>query len=426
MARGADEYLVTLDVGTITTKAVIVQLIPEGIPRVVGVGKTFSRGMRRGSIVDIDEASESIKKVLEEAERFAGVEVVSVYVALSGTHLQSMETKGVIAVGKADGEVSQEDLDRVLSAAEAVSLPSNFEILHVVPRSFTLDNQGGIKDPIGMTGVRLELEGTIIYASTPHIKNVTKCLEKIGINIENFIAAPLAAAKATLNKRQEELGAVAIDLGGGTISMAVYEEQELIHLAVLPIGVGYVTNDIAIGLRISVDLAEEIKLKYGSALPNSIGKKEEIDLSSFDDGEEGMVSRKHVAEIIEARTEEIFSSVEKELKRIGRSALLPAGAVLSGGGANLEGVEDVAKRVLKLPAHNNNYHFELSGLVDKVDDPSFAVSAGMIAWILENTNANEIKGAVSEFKMNGQLGQGVELVKKWTKSSKKWLSRFLP
>ncbi|HHX58441.1 MAG TPA: cell division protein FtsA [Candidatus Moranbacteria bacterium] len=425
MARGADEYLVTLDIGTSATKVVIAQLIPEGKPRVVGVGKVPSHGMRRGSIVDIDEASDSIKKALEEAEKLAGLEITSAYVALGGAHLQSMETKGVIAVGKADGEVSQEDLDRVLSAAEAVSLPSNFEILHVVPRSFSLDNQEGIKDPIGMTGVRLELKGTIIYASTPHIKNVTKCLEKIGIGVESFVAAPLAVAKATLNKRQEELGAVAIDLGGGTVSMAVYEEQELIHLAVLPVGVGHVTNDIAIGLRVSVDLAEEIKLKYGSALPANIGKKEEVDLSDFDDGEEGVVPRKHVAEIIEARTEEIFYLVEKELKEIERSALLPAGAILSGGGANLEGVEDVAKRILKLPAQSN-YHFELSGLVDKVDDPAFAVSAGMITWVLENFNASEIKGTASEFKMGGQFGQGVELAKKWTVSGKKWLSRFLP
>lgn len=423
-----NDYIIVLDVGSSHIRTVVAQIIneEEQKPRIVGVSATESAGIRRGVVADIEEVSEAIKNSIEEAQRNSGVKIESVYVSIGGAHIECVEAKGVIAVGRADGEVTVEDIGRVTEAATAINLPQNKEILNLVPQSYRLDDQEGIKDPLGMSGVRLEVQGLVILGSTPHIRNITKCVNNNGIEVEGIIISPLAAAKAVLNKRQKELGVASIDIGGGTTSIAVYEERNLIHIAVLPVGAGHITNDIAIGLRTSIEVAEKVKLKYGSALSSEISKKDQINLADFDPNEEGTISRRHVAEIIEARLEEIFYMVEKELKKINRSALLPAGVVLTGGGACMQGSVDLAKEILKLPAQTG-FPMELSGLVDKVDNPAFSVSIGMILWVLEDPVAMAGEGGKSLNLFSGkEIISKMSSVKDGAKTMKKWFGKFLP
>lgn len=418
-----ENYIVALDIGSNSIRTVIAQIITEEEkPRVVGVGIARSEGMRKGSVVDIEEVSKSVLKSINEAELNSGVKVEGAFVSIGGTHISCLKTKGVIAIGRADGEVAREDIDRVLEASQAVNLPPNQEILHIIPQNYRLDDQEDIKDPIGMSGVRLEMNGLVITGSSAQIKNITKCINNAGINVEGFVIAPLAAAKAVLNKRQKELGVALIEIGGGTTSMAVYEEGELLHVAVLPVGASHITNDIAIGLRTSIDVAEQVKLQYGSALANDINKKDQIDLSAIDKDEEGMVSRRHVAEIIEARAEEVFYIIEKELKKINRSALLPAGAVLVGGGACMQGMVDLSKNILALPAQTG-FPRELSGLTEKVDNPTFSVCVGVILWAMEEESL--IVGGDGGFNKNNIMSKLLS-IKDLVKIVRDWFSKFLP
>jgi cell division protein FtsA len=414
--------IVGIDIGSSQVRTVIVQSFSSEEPaRIIGVGTANSFGLRKGVIVDLEEAIKSINESVEKAEKNSGITVSSAIVSLGGNHIVSQSSKGVIAVGRADGEVTADDIDRVINAAQAISVPANKEIVHIIPKNYFLDDQKNIKDPLGMTGVRLEVDATIIEGSTPVIKNLAKCVEQAGIKIDGLVLAPLAGAKACLSKRQKELGVVLVDIGGGTTSVAVYEENELLHVAVLPIGGNNITNDVAIELRTSVDVAEKVKIEYGNAMPNEINKKEDVNLAEIDPQEEGIVSRHHCAEIIEARLAEIFEMVNEELKKIGRERLLPAGVVLVGGTAKLPGAVDLAKDILGLPSQTG-FPKQLGGLVDKVDEPSFATAMGLVLWGLDGMV--EISGEGGFVKkafggisggMNGTVG-----------NMKDWFSKFLP
>lgn len=419
-------FITLVDVGSTVVKTVVFQLLPEEKPRIIGVGAVNSTGMRKGVIVDLEEITQVIEDSLMEAEKMAGVEIRDVYVAIGGNHLKYFNTQGVIAIGRADGEVTEEDVERVTEASQAINIPHNYSLLHIIPQSFSLDNQSDIKDPVGMNGVRLEMKGIVVVGFTPHINNISKCFNSLGIEIEGFIVSPLAASKAVLNKRQKELGVALIDIGGETTSVAVYEERELLHLSIIPVGASHITNDIAIGLRTSVDVAEKVKVEYGTALLNEINEDEQVDLTEIDKEEEGIISRKHIAEIIEARLEEIFFLIEKELKQINKSALLPAGAVIVGGGARMQGTIDIAKETLKLPAQIG-FPVELSGLVDKVDNPSFAVSVGMLLWVLEEGGEQNISNNLTmESKSSGSNIMSKIPTKEAMEKVKKLFSRFLP
>lgn len=408
------KYITVLDIGSSFVRVVVAEIIPGEKPRVVGVGKTPSSGIRKGIIIDIEDVTKSIRNSVEKAERMSGVQISDVYATVGGSHLKCVATKGVIGVSRADGEVSEDDVERVIDSSQAINITHNYEILHVIPQSFSLDDQKGIREPVGMTGVRLEMKGIVIIGFIPYLRNIAKCINKANLDLNGFVASPLAASKAVLNKRQCELGVVSIDIGGETTSLAVFEERELVYLSVLPIGSNHITNDVAIGMRTAIDVAEKTKLKYGSAIPEEINKNEKINLASICSDEEGVVSRRHVAEIIEARVEEIFQLVEKELNKINRSALLPAGAVLTGGGACLYGMVDLAKENLKLPAQVG-FPNGLSGLVDKIDDPSCSVASGAILWIIEEGHQS-----VNSNSSSGKLGKNVnmeifDMIKKWFK-----------
>lgn len=414
------DILTGIDVGSHSIRTVIAQYIsPEEQARIIGVGVVPSGGVRKGIIVDLEETIKAINDSVEQAERMAGLTVDKAIVSIGGNHISCQYSKGVIAVGRADGEVTEDDISRVINAAQAISIPPNKEILHIIPKDYSLDDQKNIKDPLGMNGVRLEVDALIIEGLTPHIRNLYKAVEQAGIEAESFVLAPLAAARATLTKRQKELGVVLVDIGGGATSIAVFEENDLLHTAVIPIGGNHITNDIAIGLRTSIDVAEKVKLEFGNAMPREIGKKEDINLAELDPNEEGIISRYHVAEIIEARLEEIFNLVNKELKSIGKDKLLPAGAVITGGTAKLPGTVDLAKNVLGLPAQTG-FPTPLGGLIDKVDEPSFVTSLGLIFWGLENFQK---KGFSIKSKMAGHFSENVG---ETMTNIKKWIGKFLP
>jgi len=379
-----DNIIVGLDVGTSKVRVVIASLKgkEEAKPRIIGVGESNSLGMRKGVVVDIEEMTKTIKRAVDQAERSSGTSVEKAYVSVGGSHIKAKTSKGIAAVSRADEEVSEEDVLRAVNSASAVSLDPNQEVIHVIPREFNIDGQQGIQDPRGMTGVRLEVDTLIIEGLTPYIKNLRKCFASAGIEIEGLVLNVVAASEAVLTRKDKELGVMVLDLGGGTVGMTVYEERKLLHVHILPIGSSHITNDLAIGLRTSVETAEKAKLAYGSCLTEEISKKETIDLSKIDEKEEGMANRKEISRIIEARIDEIFSLVNRELKKIDRERLLPAGAVLVGGGSKIPGIIELAKERLKLPVQLG-YPQGIDGLVDKVDDPAFATVIGLIFWAME-------------------------------------------
>ncbi len=382
--------LVGLDLGSTTVRVVVGSVLEAGQGiQVLGVGEHVADGISKGAITSIEDAISSISGALEQAERMTGIPITHAYVGINGTHISSQEAHGVVAVAKADGEIKEADVERVIEAAQTMAVPSNTEILHVIPRTFTVDNQKGVKDPIGMSGIRLEVDAQIIQGLQAQVKNLTKCIYRTGVEIDDMVMGVLAASEAVLTKRQKEIGVCLVNLGASTTSVIVFEEGDVLHTAILPVGAGHVTNDIAIGLRTSIDVAERVKLEYGTATPEEVGKRDEINLAEVDSKETGVVSRKHVAEIIEARTSEIFSMVEKELQKVDRSGLLPAGIVLVGGGAKLPGIVDVAKREFRLPAAVGT-PLNLMTAIDKVQDPQYAAAVGLVAWgaALNQTSGN--------------------------------------
>jgi cell division protein FtsA len=376
-------YLIGLDIGSSTVRVVVAKT-EEGsrVPSIIGVGEAPSAGIRKGVIVDIEEAVSTISSALEKVERMTGIAITHATVAIGGAHVSSVESHGVIAVSRADGEITENDIIRVIDASQAISIPQNREIIHVIPKNFVVDGQSGIKDPLGMTGIRLEVDTVIVQAAAPFLKNLNKAIAQAGLHIDDTVLAPLAAAQAILTKRQKELGVALVDLGGGTTGLSVFEEGQLLHTAVIPVGAGHITNDIAIGLRTSIETAEKVKIEYAHANPREVGKNEEIDLSEIDSAEEEKVSRHHLAEIAEARLEEIFDLVNKELKKINRDGQLPGGVLLTGAGAHLPGIMELAKKNLRLPIQIG-VPTNVMTIIDRVEDPSFATAVGLVLWANE-------------------------------------------
>ncbi|MDP2690912.1 MAG: cell division protein FtsA [bacterium] len=372
-----DQLLCGIDIGGSKIRTVIAERDTEnGTLNVIGVGMSDSHGIRKGNIVDINETIKNISQALEAAERMAGESVDSVFLSISGNHLKAIPSKGVVAIS--GQEIVQEDVERVIEAAQTLPLPMNRIIVRVVPRLFTIDNQEGVKHPVGMSGIRLEVDAEIITGVGPIVKNIEKCIHQIGVDIDDFIPAPLAAADAVLSKRQKELGVISVNIGLSSTSVAVYEEGVLLHVAVLPIGGENVTNDIAIGLRTSIDVAEKLKIEYGSCSTQDVSELEDIDLSLISQVDTHRVSKRQLLEIIEARYHEIFSLVREELEKIDRDGKLPAGAILTGSAIKIPGCIEIARNVLGLPAQIGFPH-EIEGIVDRIDDPSFATMLGLIS-----------------------------------------------
>jgi len=408
------KIIIGLDVGSSNIRVAVAEEGKEpAIPfQILGVGQSKALGMRKGAVIDLEETAKNIKEAVAVAERISGIKVESATISLGGDHLGCRSSRGVIAVSRADGEISQEDTERAVRAAAAISLGANREIIQIVPKQFSVDSQQSIKDPVGMRGVRLEVDVLILDGSTPFIKNLLKAIGEAEIETQALVPSPLAAAKAVLDRRQKELGVLVLDLGSATTGFCVFEEGDIIDSCVLPVGSDHITNDLAIGLRTSIDVAEKIKLEYGSVLPDEINKKETISLEKLG-GEPGNVSRQKVAEIIEARVAEIFDLAQKRLKQIDRAGLLPAGVVLVGGGAKLPGLVDLAKERLRLPAQIG-FPVNFEGVIEEVDDPCFATVLGLI--LCAGEQSEELRGRRSNVFDFSSLAPVVKKFKNWFKS----------
>lgn len=419
-----DNIIAGLDIGSSAIRLVVGQKIQSNSGsqlQIIGAVEVPSSGINRGAVNSIEDTTSAISACIEKAERLVGVPVASVWASINGPHIKCERSRGVVAVSKSDGEITEDDVARAIEAARALSVPPNYEILHVIPVKFTVDNQEDIKDPIGMTGIRLEVETLIIQGLSSQIKNLTKAIYRTGLDIEDLISSPLAAAEAVIGPKQKELGAALVNIGASTTSIAVFEEGEILHTAVLPIGSEHITSDVAIGLRCPISLAEKIKIEYGSANPEQFNKRDEIDISAFLEEEDcdsdlNGVSRKYVAEIIEARVEEIFEKVDSEFRKIERSGMLPAGVFLIGGGAKLNNIVEAAKNKLRLPVSigaNKN----LSSVIDKVNDPGFLTALGLVVW------GDQLTKEKSGFSLKFPGGQSVD---KSVEKIKKWFSSFMP
>lgn len=398
-----ERVLASLDIGSAKIRTVIAVVdgteSVQRVPNVIGVGLSPSLGMRKGHVIDVEELIHNIISSLEDAERMAGVPVNHVYVGVSGAHIEAFDSRGVIAIS--GQEITVDDIGRVLDAAQAVSIPANRRILHIEPKFYTVDEQRGIKNPLGMTGIRLEVEAHIITGHVQHVKNLEKSIDQAGVDIDALVPATIAAAEATLTKRQKELGVVSIDIGAGSTSIAIFEEGTILHSVCLPIGGESVTSDIAIGLRTSIDTAEKIKIEFGSVLPAEISEREMIDLSTVSKVDTQTVSRRYMAEIMQARYYEIFTLVKNELTRIGRSGMLPAGAILTGSAVKAPGVLDLARDTLGLPVQMG-FPVDIGGVIEKIDDPAYATALGTLLWGLREDdrafggNAFQMKKAVKQ------------------------------
>jgi cell division protein FtsA len=401
-SKQTEEVYIGLDIGS-TKVCCIVGLHEDGaaLPSVIGVGTSPTNGMRKGVVVDVEETVSSITAAVDEAERISGVAIDRATISIDGAHMASQNSKGVIAVGRADQEITVDDLVRVEEAATAIQLQPNREILQVFPRSYSVDGQTNIKDPVGMHGVRLEVESHIITGSVPAIKDLDRSIHQAGIAIQGQVLVPLAAARAVLTKRQKELGVALVDIGGGTTGVAVYEEGDILYSSVIPVGAGHITNDLAIGLKTSVDTAEKIKFKYVRAHTSKANLAEKIRIEELD-SEDNVISRKELQNIAGARLDEIFQLVRAELRKVGKDVMLPGGVVLTGGGAKMPGIEDLAKEALQLPAVVGKPE-GFSGIVDRINDPAFAAPIGLMLENMSHTHEQLAPGA--------GIGQTVDKIK---------------
>lgn len=339
-----------LDIGSSTITAIIGKLAKDGMPEILGIAVEPAEGIRRGVVVDVEDATRAIRRSLLEASRVSGITIKSASVLIGGAYLTAVSSRGVVAVSRPDGEISAEDVQRAFDAAEKF-IPTNVnrDILHTIPREFKIDDEVGIRDPVGMNGMRLEVDALILEVQTHLLKTLLRCVETAGVKRHNVVFSALAASEAVLTKKQKELGVMLVDIGGGTADFAVFEEGHIIHAGSVPFGGEKITRDIAVGFQVPVELAEKIKLSHGTAAPELAGKKEIIEMSEFIAEDPSFFTKRELAEIIKARLQDLFELLHRELKKINRVQLLPAGVVLVGGGARVPNIIEIAKREMRLP-----------------------------------------------------------------------------
>jgi cell division protein FtsA len=374
-----EDIVVGIDVGTTKICTLIGQATDALMPRIIGVGVVPSRGMRKGMVVNVHEATEAIARSVDKAERTSGTQVERAYVSISGDHVTSVNSRGVVAISRGERGILVSDIERALDAAEAIAIPHNQEVLHVIPRGYSIDGQNGIREPLGMHGFRLEVEAHIITGARSATQNLTKCIEALEIEVQELVLNPLASGEAVLTPTEQEMGVVLADIGGGTTDISIFIEGSVWHTVVLPVGGHHLTNDIAVGLRAPYATAEEIKKKSGHAQPGRIEGDEMLDVAAFGEQARQQVSRKFLSEIIQARTAEIFELILKETKRSGYDGLLPAGLVLCGGTASLSGIQELGRNTLDMPVRVGAPR-GLRGLVDVLNDPAYATSVGLLLW----------------------------------------------
>ncbi len=401
MAR-RERYIVGLDVGTSTVCCVVGEILADRSLDVVGIGTAESRGIKRGVVVNLEAAVESIKKSIEEAELMAGIEIDSVHLALSGPHVKGFNSRGVIAVAGKNREISKDDVRRAIDAAKAVALPTGREILHVLPQDFVVDEQDGIGAPVGMTGARLEVNVHIVTGAVSSTQNIVACVNRAGVAVADTVIEQLAAAEAVLTQDEKELGVALVDVGGGTADVAIFERGSLWHTGVIAVGGDHFTNDIAVGLRTPIPDAEKVKRKNGCALSSMVDEDETIEVASVGGRKPRLMARRILSEILQPRAEEIFHLVWDEIRRAGYEKSLNSGIVLTGGGAILEGMPEIAEQIFDLPIRRG-LPVGVGGLADHVSSPVFATPVGLVLYAHRNRVPDDHRTSNALVRMRGAL-----------------------
>lgn len=415
----SDPIVVGIDVGSNKICTLVARLEGENDQRILGVGIEPSQGIKSGAVVDLAAASQSIARSIEKAERTSGLEITSAIVSLAGSQVSGINSRGVVAIS--GGVISQDDVWRALDGAQAVAIPHNREIVHVIQRGFSVDGQEGIQSPIGFSGYRLEVEAHIITAAAATMENLRQCVQSAGVDVSQFVLNPLAAGEVVLNKTERDMGVCVCDIGGGTTNLGIYINGDVWHTMVLPVGGNHITQDIAIGMRINPDQAEQVKKQYGYCLMNEVSEEDFFTLRAFGEDSPIQVSRRDLAHIIEARVDEIFQLVMQEIHRSGLTSLLPAGMVLTGGSSLMAGIRPLATRVLSMPVRIAKPE-NLIGLVDQLQSPAFSTSVGLLKW------AELVNATTSTRSKTHSPFPGVRTVK-WDeikKMLKDFIKRMLP
>jgi cell division protein FtsA len=382
-----ERYLVGLDVGTSKITAIVGEMMEDGGLDVIGIGTAESRGIKRGLVVNLEAAVESIRRATEEAELTAGIEIDSVHLALSGAHVKGFNSRGVVAVAGKNREITREDVRRAIDAAKAVALPSGREILHVLPQDFVVDEQDGIGAPVGMTGSRLEVNVHIITGNASSTQNVVACVNRAGMEVVETVLEQLAASEAVLTPDERELGVALVDIGGGTTDFAIFERGSLWHTGVISVGGDHFTNDIAVGLRTPVPDAERVKRRCGCALSLMVGEDEVMEVASVGGRKPRIMARRILSEILQPRAEEIFHLLWDEIRRAGYEKSLHSGIVLTGGGAMLDGMAEIAEQIFDLPIRRGT-PTGVGGLTDHINSPAYATAVGLVMYAHRNQSLN--------------------------------------
>ncbi|MFN2339827.1 MAG: cell division protein FtsA [Halanaerobium sp.] len=417
-----------LDIGTTKICALIAEVSGDNNIEIIGIGLAPSNGLRKGIVVDIDKTSHAIKSAIQKAERMAGQKVDSAYVGIAGSHIKSINSHGVVAVTGDEKEIKESDIKRVIDAARIIPVSAEEDILHVLPREFIVDGSPGIQDPLGMSGVRLEVETHIIKGASTSIQNLVKSVLRAGLSVDEVVLEPLASSQAVLSDDEKDLGAVLVDIGGGTTDVIVFHEGSIAHTSVIPVGGNHVSNDIAVGLRTPVSEAEKIKIMHGSVLPGEINDQEKIEVLAASGKERKKLSRKMLCQVIEPRMSEVFSLIKKELDSAGSADLTPAGMILTGGASLLEGSETLASDITELPVRIGEPDY-VSGLSNVIDNPVyikkgdtipraiFSTAVGLIEFALENGDAKNSKA-------RSNSNNSKEIVSGFFSKLKNWFSEF--
>lgn len=380
---GPARTVVGVDVGTTKVCTLVGEANTDNDLRIVGVGVVPSRGIRKGVVVNVREVTEAIAESIDRAERISGYQVEGAYVGIAGAHISAINSRGVVAVSRGERGIQKSDIKRALESARTMAIPPNREVLHVIPRAYTVDGTDGVRDPSGMQAYHLEAEAHVVTGAASTIHNLIKCVQGANVNVDALILEPLASGEAILSDVEREMGVVVVDIGGGTTDIAVFMEGSIWHTVVLPTGGEHITHDIAVGLRTPLNIAEDIKLQYGHCRPEAVPPDETFEVSSFGENGRQAVSRHFLAQIIEARMAEIFDMVRQEIKRSGYDGLLAAGVVLCGGTADLPGIRDMGREILGMPVRIGAPR-DLQGLVEVLGSPAYATSVGLLTWGLRS------------------------------------------
>ncbi len=398
MANATDKRMVVgLDIGTSKVVAIVGEVDEFGAIEVVGIGSHPSRGMKKGVVVDIESTVTAIQRAVEEAELMAGCQIHSVHVGIAGSHIRSMNSHGIVAIK--DGEVYRQDLERVLDAAQAVAIPADQKVLHVLPQEYVIDNQGGIKEPLGMSGVRLEAKVHLVTCAVNAAQNIEKCIQRCGLDVDSIVLEQVASSHSVITQDERDLGVCLVDIGGGTSDIAIFTDGSIRHTGVIPIAGDQVTNDIAMALRTPTQHAEEIKIRYACALTQLAGADQTIKVPSVGDRPPRDLSRQSLAEVVEPRYDELFTLIQSELRRSGFEELVPAGIVLTGGTSKMEGVVELAEEIFHMPVRVGSPQ-HASGLNEIIRNPIYATAVGLLIY-----GAEQAEGAASsrELTLSGNL-----------------------